>query len=707
MKSVEGSLILPRERRPAPGALRSVASSARFWTYLACTGLALLASFLLGKDMNWDTLDYHFYAGFSALHDRFALDYFPAGSQSYFNPYVYVPFYLLAGSRLPALAVASIFALLQSGILWLTYEMALRVAPGPDPRQRIAIAVCSALFAFANPILLNLFGSSYADVTTAELVLGGWLLLVTVVRTPSRKRIVSAGLLLGAASALKLTNSVHALSACVLLLFIPLRWPARLRQMMIFGAALALSFALVCLPWSIRLEQHFGNPLFPLFNQIFHSPHFPTAPMMDYRFIPDSLAAALWRPFAIVKPAFMVDDEQQSPDLRYAALLVAAILLLLRWMWWRHRRRASGRTAAANANADTGVRPLTALGAGFAVDWILWLTGSGNGRYFIAMACVAGVLAVALIWRLFSSRRALTYALALLLGVQFLQLRMGTIYRNYIPWDGHSWFDLSMPTDWPASPTLYLSYGVQSSSFIVPFLPSGSGFVNLAGDYPLGPTGANGAAVTQLIHRYWPHVRVLARDTRAQDPNLPAISGITAATDALLPFGLRAVTGGCSTVVIPNEGRQELLFVHVRQRGKSSASKPIADRQVPESLTGYLTTCPAAAAPTASANPSPDEQRANLALDRLEDACPAIFKPARPLTQYFGNARQDVWMRRYLNTNLTAWVARGWVQFVDPVRGGPATYIGPEAAFERKDLRVVCGRRNERYYATLAPESKR
>jgi hypothetical protein len=335
------------------------------------------------------------------------------------------------------------------------------------------------------------------------------------------------------------------------------------------------------------------------------------------------------------------------------------------------------------------------------VDWVLWLTASGNGRYFIAMACIAGVLAITLVFQLFAAPKARAYLLSALFLVQCVQLFMGTTYRSHVPWDGRPWFGVRLPANLPRTPTLYLSYGVQTNAFIVPFLPAGSGFVNLAGDYPLAAGGANGAQVAALVHRYWPRVRVLARDDQAQDKRLPVISGMAAAIDALLPFGLTPAAGDCSTIVVPNQGRQELLFLHTRLTGKARFSKPPPDRQIPESTTGYLTTCPVVAHPVAYAGFSPDERRANLALDRLEDACPEIFQPIRPPTQYFGNAHQDVWERRYLNTSLTAWVTRGWVQFLDPIRGGPATYIGPETAFEQKDVRVLCGRSNERYFAKL------
>lgn len=703
MNSVEVLRGRPRKRPGPPAILASAIAHPRVWVYLACTVLAVSVSYLLGKDLNWDTLDYHFYAGFSALHERFGMDYFPAGSQSYFNPYIYVPFYLLSRSRLPALLDASILAALQSGILWLTYEIGLVVAPAEGRRARIIIAIGAALLAFANPILIDQFGSSYADVTTAEAVLAGWLLLTMAVRSPSLRYVIWAGLLLGVASALKLTNCVHALCASVLLLFIPVRWPTRARWVAAFGATVAVSFALVCLPWSLRLEQHFGNPFFPLFNEIFRSPQFPAVRVIDYRFIPDSFMEALWRPFAIVKPVFMVDDERQSPDLRYAVLLVAAIALLFRWAYRRIRAGRSGEVVEPRMGSCAAARPLTALGAGFLVDWILWLTASGNGRYFIAMACVAAVLAMALIWYILATARIRFYALAILFGLQFLQLSMGTVYRDHIPWDGHPWFDVRLPANFPRTPVLYLSYGVQANAFIVPFLPPGSGFINVDGDYPLGSGGANGAAVAALIRKYSPHLRVLARDERAKDVHLPVISGMSAAADALLPFGLMPVRKDCSTILIPNEGPQQLMFVRTEVPGKSHPSIP--DREIPVSTTGYLTTCPAVPDPAAPTEVMPGEQRASLALDHLEDACPSLFQPARPLTQYFGDAHEDIWVRRYLSTNLTAWVSRGWVEFLDPIRGGAATYIGPEAAFERKGVRVICGRRDERYFAKLAPDA--
>src|SRR3984885_15252161 len=117
----------------APG----VGAPYRLPVYIACTVLAVVTNYLLGKDMASDALSYHLYAGFSGVHDRFAQDYFPAGPQTYFNPYVYVPLYYLVSSGLSSLEISSVLAIAHSIMLWLTYELAVTVCPSDDPHKRL------------------------------------------------------------------------------------------------------------------------------------------------------------------------------------------------------------------------------------------------------------------------------------------------------------------------------------------------------------------------------------------------------------------------------------------------------------------------------------------------------------------------------------------------------------------------------------------
>lgn len=686
VSATDDSLILRRARPRMITVLKRIAVSPRLYVYFSCTVLAVLASWHLGKEMLWDTMDYHVYAGFSALHDRFDLDYFAAGPQGYFNPYAYVPFYLLLRSSLTPLADASILAVLQSALLWLTYELAITAAPADEARVRTAIGVLATAFALANPILIYELGSSCADITTAELVLAGWVLALGAVRDADIRKIAWGGLLLGTASALKVTNAVHAIAAVTLLAFVPGSWKIRLRHAVVFGVGIAGSFVVVNAPWSMRLEQHFGNPLFPLMNGVFRSPQYATGSMIAYRFIPRSLTDALLRPFSMAVPRQLVDVEWMAPDVRYAVLAVLALLLLLYFIV-RRMRRSAGTMVAPLPDPATD-RVLLALGCAFVVDWTLWLTASGNGRYFIPMASVAAVLDVVLIFRLFSGlSRVRNYLLLAVVGVQIFQVFMGTEYRPRLPWHDGPWVNLSIPARIASQPNLYFLMGEQTNSFIIPYLPRGSGFINLNGEYGLDPDGANGTRIRRLIERFSPHLRVLVAAASADTGEDVNLSDVSSTVNTLRMFGLTVDAHHCPRIIA--RGVSTLRFIiggAEHASGQRAPSPPNTD---------YLATCPLAWNGSASAPPPvPGQRAADLAFDHLEEACPALFQPARPLDRISGNTAQGyVFSRRYADTEVLVWIAQGQIRFQNfYTYGGSEFTAGSEREWERAPLPVACGR---------------
>ena len=660
-------------------AVRVPAVSYRLLVYAACTVLALLDNYVLGKDMAWDLLNYHLYSGFSAVNDRFAQDYFAAGPQSYFNPFAYAPFYALVSAGLPALAIGSVLAVAHSIILWLTFELAVSVCPSNDPRMRMTMGICAVALAFVNPILMQQIGTSFTDITTAEIALAGWVLLAAAVRTPSTARVVGAGLLLGVATALKLTNAVHAIAGIAVLIMLPLTLQGRIRHGLGYVVSLGLGFAIAAAPWSYRLEQMFGNPLFPLMNGLFRSPEFTTEPLRHFRFIPGTFAEALWRPFAMVNPVSMVHEEFRAPDLRYAVLVLLIVVLLM----WRLLARAS--SASAGAQADSSARVLIALGCGFGADWVLWLSASGNSRYFLPMACVAAVLIVALLFRHFATRpKFRNYIILGIFLVQGVQLWMGTDFRwNEVPWGGQ-WFKIAVPEELSTDSNLYLTIGAQSNSFIAPFLARGSGLVNFSGGYALGPQGASGARIKTLIRRFSPHLRVLLAGTRLHADS-ERLEPRRSQVDALLArFGLRIDTSDCATLTVHDLPPPLQITV--------KTSEPV-ERQSRD--TTYLLSCHLVPDDTDRSVQIARQRAADLALDRLEDACPQLFQPKRLLSEPHG----DAWQRLYVNTDLIAWVSHGWVMFRNPL-ADPPVYVGRESDWARAPPRLICGRRDGHYFAT-------
>jgi hypothetical protein len=658
--------------------LASAAALYRLPVYVGCTVVALVITYVLGKDVPWDALDYHVYAGFSAFNDRFAQDYFAAGPQAYLNPYPYAPLYAMLRAGLSSLEIGALQTIFDSVILWLTYELAAAVCPFAAPRTRAALGVCAVALALVNPVLLQQLGSGYADITTAVLVLAGWLLLVTVVRAPRTLPVLVAAVLLGTATAFKLSNAIHALAGAVLLLMVPVPLRGKLRCGIVYALAGSAAFALVAAPWSYRLARAFGNPFFPLFNDIFRSPEFITQPLRLVRFIPASLAEALGRPFAMLDPTPMVHIELRAPDGRYALLVILASALLLQWLW---RLRFASRSAAPRTSTGLEPRALAALGCAFALDWVLWLWTSGNSRYFLPASCVAAVLIAMLLPLLAGSRPARWIPVAVAAcALQTFNLYMNSTGLRYeaLPWDNGPWLRVVLPEKVAAEPALYLSIGANANAYVAAYVSAKAGFVNFTGSYPLGAAGANGARVEALIHRYSPHLRFLAAGDRLYS-DLKHEPNVTAVDNVLARFGLRADPGDCATISV-------------------YASEPTDTR--PAAVT-HLVTCRVVPGATEQP-PQAAQQAAELVLDRVEAACPQLLQPRPPLTEY----RSGGYRRVYLNTDIYVWISRGYVKIWNPVSGGPPIFLGAEADWLRAPQRVICGRRDGRDFArVVAPGS--
>jgi Glycosyltransferase family 87 len=674
---------------PYPGHFAGIDAQAapyRVYVYAACTVLAVALNYVFGKEMAWDQLHYHFYSGFSALNDRFGQDYFAAGPQSYFNPYAYVPFYVLVKLGLPGLAVGTVLAMLHSVVLWLTYELACRVCSSEDRKERLFFGLCATALALMNPVFLQQIGSSFADITTAGLILGGWLLLAQAVRCPRTTLIIFGGILLGLATTLKPTNGVHALAGFFLVAFVPLPFLGRIRYLFYLGAALGTSFVLTAAPWSYRLTRMFGNPMFPLLNNVFKSPEITTASPKAYRFIPDSLTEALLRPFEISGTGGMIHEELSSPDIRYALLLLVFLIFVISYSW-QSIRRASIPVAAPHSESAT--RVLAALGCGFVADWIVWLSGSGNSRYFIPMACVAAVLAVALLFRLLANHAAGRNGILLaLLAAQGAQLALGTDYRwNPAPWIGR-WFNVEIPERLAAEPNLYLSMGGPSNSFLVPFLAKGSGFVNFSGSYVLGPDGATASHVRAMIRSSEPNLRVLVSgeeifpDAAGREPRQSDVD------DILRTFGLRVDMSDCESIMV--KGLRSTPW----RAFDSSIPAPPIPRYGSRFATCHLVHDTRDQSQEASAR-----RAADVVLNHLEDACPALFQPPRPQSEHVN----QVWFRRYGATDLTAWVGNGEVKFIDATRDPHEIVVGRDEAWAKGSLPLECGRRHGIYFARLTP----
>jgi hypothetical protein len=271
-----------------------------------------LYAWFSGEDINWDWQNYHEYGAFALLNGRFGDDVMPGGFQSFLNPLVYVPAYVLRHS-----VGAPFWGVLLGAIHGLNLALVWRISRlllGTSVSAWTALA--SVAIAASGPMTLSEVGTSFADILTALPVIAGFGLMLSASERPT-VRLAVAGLLIGAAVGLKLTNATFLIGAVISLIVLDRPLP----KIGAFAAGSAAGGFATGGAWTWMLWEQFGSPLFPYFNTVFRSPEAPLEPIVDVRFLPHGLLDALAYPFY-----WLIGDHRSSEfafrDPRFAVAIV-------------------------------------------------------------------------------------------------------------------------------------------------------------------------------------------------------------------------------------------------------------------------------------------------------------------------------------------------------------------------------------------------
>jgi hypothetical protein len=539
-----------------------------------CLPAAICAAWTVvaGKDLNWDLLNYHYYAPFQLLEGRLQQDFFAASAQSYLNPVGYLPFYLMVSSGWHSVAVSALLAAAHSLSIAVLYAIAwLHFAHLPR-RERIAMSCLAAALGAASAVFWATVGTSFLDPLLVPLVLAGLLLLLY------RKQPFVAGLLFGAAAALKYSNAIFAFAA------LPLVFLAGRRAVAAYVAGGALAVALLAAPWLALMMREFGDPFFPGLTG------------GAGRFAPQDLAAALLFPFRMVVLERSLYSEMFAPDLRFAALALCAIALPA------FRRNV----------ADWRL-----LGF-FALAYVLWIAISANGRYGLVLLLLAGVCLAVLAERLLPLRIA-RIALGVLLALQLVTSIVAAPPRWFIaePWSKH-WFPYDVPPRALREPALYLTLETLPMAVVAPFVHPDSSFVNLRGQRTLAPDSPRLAA---LAERHRGRVRVLGR----------ALEHLDAAT--LGWIGYRLDPADCFTIAWRRDDGDALSRAANWVSRTPPASEPLS-----------VASCALRPAPRDPVR-TERERQASALFERIEKACPRLFRGQTAVTEPFGSG----WARHYVD----------------------------------------------------------
>ena len=574
-----------------------------------------------GKDLNWDLLHYHYYIAHSLLNGRFAQDYFAAGTESYLNPIGYVPFYLMASAGWHSVLVSVMLAALHGASLALLYVLAWTLFRHHPWRQRTALSALAAAVGAASAVFWASVGTSFLDPLLAVPMLGGVVLLARAQPADAIQRSAWAGVLFGAAAALKYSNAFYALAAMILCIAIPgIARSRRLRAVAAFAGGGALAVAVLAGPWLARLAREFGNPFFPHLNALFRSPEAPPFMLVAERFAPQDLADALAFPFRLISPESMIYAEMSAPDLRFAVLAFAGSALGLASLVPRVR---------ANSSRASFVADDVRIFCFFLVCLVAWVATSANARYGMLVLLLVGPCLARVLDR-FMPLRYVYLALLLLLACQIVVCAVASPARWFIaePWS-QNWFPFVAPERARIEPALYLTIEPQAMTAVVPFLHRDSAFVSLRGR----PSPSQGSGrLERLLERGERPVRALGRGLRLQEDGKPRPEVIEEYDSKLIRFGFRVDVTDCFSIPWRAADQHPLS----RWANMFAVQREARDRVM------SLASC---ALVRAERDPRDleEERRVSAVFDRIEQECRGLLRGQMSVTERLG----PEWSRTY------------------------------------------------------------
>ncbi len=229
-----------------------------------------------GIGMSWDALNHHIYLGWIVDEPRFDKDFLAAAYQSYQFPYLYWPVYKMAMSGWSGIWTGVALAtmhLIAVPPVWMLTRTCMPGAAVFDAGMRllgVGMAVASA-------VVLSQFTSTSNDLMAAAPLV--WALALALeplnVHRPSwltqRRAVVLSGLCAGASVACKLSNGPLALIVRPVLWLLATREEIKPRVLnaLLGGLTTLVGYLLVYGYWGAQLWTHFGNPIYPFYDEWF------------------------------------------------------------------------------------------------------------------------------------------------------------------------------------------------------------------------------------------------------------------------------------------------------------------------------------------------------------------------------------------------------------------------------------------------------
>ena len=362
-------------------------------------------SLRLGADLSWDLLNYHFFNGYLWLNGKIFTDSI-CTVQSYLDPFLNSFYYILIDHFSPLVAnfiLASLQSLSLSAVWLLCFRM---TENGFSMFQRIMLSSIATLAALISPVFWSEIGGTMGDTLLDTPIIIALCFILEGFRTRRLLFFGIAGAFVGFACGLKFTNMEYALALAGALIVTGIfesrsKFRDILLNAFVFSACSAVSFLAIYGYFGWQMWSHFRNPIFPYFNNVFHSPFMAPQSYHDGRWFPIDFAGYLTLPFRL---AFVhhhtTSNHLVGMEIPFRTFFPALVLLLIPAIYfWAYSKRSSPH------QIKLPIIELYFLANFILLSFIVWEKMFSYYRYFSAIETIAPAFSLISLARLLSWRR--------------------------------------------------------------------------------------------------------------------------------------------------------------------------------------------------------------------------------------------------------------------------------------------------------------
>lgn len=493
---------------------------------------------LLGQDANWDLKDYHYYNPYAFLHykDIFTRNIAPAQLQTFFNPFLDFSNYFIItyapGSRVAEFLLGTFHGIAVYFLFKITQYL-IRVE---NPLLCNCYIILGLLLGVTGAASISQLGTTYNESQLSVFVMAATFLALKFINNPDQKQVyfflLAAGLILGLSTGLKTTAISYSIAFFGALLFYQKPNLKQIKLIFVSGTIFCLGFLITSGYWMWVLYQHFQNPLFPYYNNIFHS-HYSSFTNFA---APKTLTVTLLYPF------YLLHNNKLPGAIRVVdARLAISIVLGFLFICYLGYQKLVTKKSKGVTNITPEILSVRFVCLFFYFSYFIWVFQFGEYRFTIPLNFLSGIL----ITYFFIQLGKPSFLHFFILATLSLLIMFTTHYPNRWTSSYHKhFFEVQVPVI-PSNSMVILA-GASPVAYLIPFFPPDTRFVALLSYFV---SDGNPYFLQQTLDAIKNHRGPLYVLVDSTDPANPQIDFKARQKEVLKLYGLARLDERCVSVI--------------------------------------------------------------------------------------------------------------------------------------------------------------